>query len=78
MEVPRWEHLGQPVYVPNFHCSAWIRAFMLYSTAAKLLFFMGSDIMKPKMSRLISQNFEQLMFLTVNSGVLKLSADKDW
>ena len=51
-----------------FHRRVWVEVFLKYNTgipssaAIERVFFVGSNVMKPKRATLLSENFEQLVF----------------
>ena len=66
-----------PDMFPMEHRDIWVDLFVKYNTpvpssaAVERLFSMGSDILKPKRSRLTAKNFEKLVFLRGNMSLLK-------
>ena len=68
----------EPGMFPLWNRDAWIHVFLRYNTlilssaAVERLFSLGSDIIKPKRSRLTAENFERLVFLKGNNDLLNL------
>ena len=83
MEVEAWIDPLDELTSLNIHMfpmlnrNAWVKAFVQYNTAipssaaVECLFSIGSDIMGPKRTRLTSKNFQALVFLKGNKGLLK-------
>ena len=85
MEVESWINPLDELASINIHMfppvnrNAWVKAFIMYNTtvpssaAVERLFSIGSDILRPKRTRLSSKNFEILVFLKGNQNCLKQS-----
>ena len=83
MEVESWINPLDELLDINIHMfppvnrNAWVKAFIMYNTAipssaaVERLFSIGSDILRPKRTRLSRKNFEVLVFLKGNQELLK-------
>ena len=67
---------------PDNHREAWVNLFIKYNTplpssaVVERLFSVAGDIMRLKRASLSASNFEMLVFLKVNLGLLGYKEDK--
>ena len=78
---------GEPVapkLFPVLHRDAWPRVFVQYNTslpsfaAVERLYSIGGDVLRSKRACLTTANFESLVFLKGNLGLLSLSKGSAW